>query len=247
MRTITQCIQVENLTCAYGAKTVVHDVSLSVEIGEAVAILGSNGSGKTTLINTLAGLIRARQGKIRIFGEETQGYTPNGLVEKGVALVPEGRRLFSLMDVKTNLELGAYSIPARHRLEESIKFVSELFPVLKDKESQPAQTLSGGEQQMLAKGRALMSKPKNLLLDEPSSGLSPIMVTKIFETIRDLNERGLTLVVVEQNVARGLSVSDRTYVMANGAIALEGVSKALVNDPQMKRVYLGGSAKDSHD
>jgi branched-chain amino acid transport system ATP-binding protein len=225
---------------SYGRVQALWDVSFNVEKRQIVTILGYNGAGKSTLLSTLVGLNRCHPGgKITFNGTEIQKSSTCEIVNHGLALAPEGRRLFSVMDVKTNLELGAYTKRARERLGESLEFVYTLFPVLKERRNQICRTLSGGEQQMVSIGRALMSKPDLLMLDEPSFGLSPLMVERIFDTVAELNKQGLTMVVVEQNAINALKVSDMAYVLAEGRVVLEGATSEVTKDERIKKAYLG--------
>lgn len=233
-------LQAEHLNVSYGKVQALWDVSLNVEKGQIVTVLGYNGAGKSTLLNTLVGLNRCSPGGKIIFNDtEIQNSSTFEIVNQGLALAPEGRRLFHLMDVKTNLELGAYTKRARERIDENIEFVYILFPVLKERKNQICRTLSGGEQQMVNIGRALMSKPDLLILDEPSFGLSPLMVQRIFDTVVDLNKRGLTVLVVEQRAVDALRVSDRVYVLAEGRIVLQGATSDVTKDERIKKAYLG--------
>jgi branched-chain amino acid transport system ATP-binding protein len=223
----------------YGGAQVLYDVSLRVEEGELVALVGSNGAGKTTTLKTISGLLRPSSGNIYFLKEKISNLPPNIIAEKGISLVPEGRRLFPFLTIQENLEIGAYKREARKKVRENIEWVYQLFPILKERRSQLAYTLSGGEQQMLAIGRALMSKPKLLLLDEPSLGLGPIVYNKIFKVLKEINGQGVTILLVEQNVQISLKLAKRAYVMENGRIILEGEGEKLLMDENLKRSYLG--------
>ncbi len=220
---------------------VIQGVSLQVAEGEFVTLLGSNGAGKTTLLRTIAGVIRPARGIIRFREKEIQGLPPHRIVELGVSLCPEGRQLFPQLSVEKNLVLGAYTRRKdKNLIKESLREAYELFPILAERSRQPAGTLSGGQQQMLAIARALMSKPKLLLLDEPSMGLAPMIVRKIMmEVLREIHKRGTTLLLSEQNANMALMISERAYVMESGKIALEGPSQELLRDEKVKRAYIG--------
>jgi branched-chain amino acid transport system ATP-binding protein len=233
-------LEVKNICCGYGAIDVLQNVSLDLELGEIVSIIGSNGAGKTTLLKTISRFLPLRSGCMSLFGEDLTNLSADMLVKKGLAHVPEGRKVFGRMTVLENLELGAFSFDLsiselRLRVEE----VCELFPVLGQRLKQIAGTLSGGEQQMLALGRALMSKPKVLLLDEPSMGIAPILVQKIFETIVELNKSGISILLVEQEATKALSVASRAFVLETGKVVLSGAAGEMLNNPEVKRAYLG--------
>ncbi|GAB7389350.1 ABC transporter ATP-binding protein [Bacillaceae bacterium] len=233
---------VENLSTFYGSIQVLKRVSLKVNQGEVVTILGTNGAGKTTLMRTLSGLVRPREGKIIFLGEDVTNLSPKALVRKGIVQVPEGRMIFGPMSVLENLKVGSYCRrkDSKIEIEKDLEWVLELFPRLQERLYQQASTLSGGEQQMLAIGRALMMKPKLLLLDEPSTGLAPIIVEKIFEVLNELNKKyRLTILLVEQNVELSLSISDRAYLMEVGSVVLEEQSSKLINESLVERAYLG--------
>ena len=232
-------LAVKNINVSYGLVRVLWDVSLTVKEGEMVATVGSNGAGKTTTLKAISGLLRPSSGSIELNGERLDRIPSYSVVEKEIAHVPEGRRLFPFSSVLSNLEIGAYTSRARGKIRESLEFVFDLFPVLRERQRQLAGTLSGGEQQMLAIARALMSRPHLLMLDEPSLGLAPTLVNKVFETLKRLNERGVTILLVEQNIHSALSLCDRGYVLENGRIVLEGGGKELLNDPYVKEAYLG--------
>lgn len=229
-------LDIKNLNVLYGNLQVLWDISLTVREGEIVTIIGSNGAGKSTLVETIFGLTKPSSGKIEFNGENLLRIRTNNIVQKGLALVPEKREIFSKMTVHDNLALGGYMTGED---QENFDFIFEMFPVLHERTEQLAGTLSGGEQQMLAIGRSLMSKPKMLVLDEPSLGLSPLLVSSVLETIKKLNEKGLTVLLVEQNVFHALEISDRGYVIENGKIIIEGNSADLLHNEEIKTAYLG--------
>ncbi len=235
-------LKVDNAHVYYGSIHAIKGVSFEVNEGEIVSLIGANGAGKSTTLNAVSGLLRPREGKISFAGRDLTRTPPHTIVSMGVAQVPEGRRIFLQMSVRENLEMGAYTQLSRGRaaLEEDIAGVYELFPRLGERRNQIAGTLSGGEQQMLAIGRGLMSRPKLLMLDEPSMGLAPILVDEIFEIIADLHRRGATILLVEQNARMALSVADRGYVMETGRIAAQGTGRELLASPAVRRAYLGG-------
>ena len=226
----------------YGAIHALKGVSFHVEEGEIVSLIGANGAGKTTAMHTISGLLHSKTGDITFMGNSISKTEPHRIVRLGLAQVPEGRRVFASMTVQENLEMGAYarSRSQGREIEQDLALVFKRFPRLKERRRQQAGTLSGGEQQMLAIGRALMSRPKMLLLDEPSMGLSPILVQEIFSCIREVNEGGTTILLVEQNAKMALSVSDRAYVLETGCIILEGKSSELLDNDEVKKAYLGG-------
>ena len=232
-------LKVDNINVYYGAIHAVKDVSFHVNEGEIVTLIGANGAGKTTTLQTVSGLLHARTGSITFRDENLGGIPAHKLVSKGLAQVPEGRRVFLQMSVKENLEMGAFTRPGSE-VEASIAEVYERFPRLKERMNQVAGTLSGGEQQMLAMGRALMSKPKLLMLDEPSMGLAPILVEQIFDIIKELHKAGTTILLVEQNAEMALKVADRAYVMESGKIVLSGTGAELAASDAIKKAYLGG-------
>lgn len=233
-------LDVEHLSAGYGGTQVLWDITLHVDREELVAVLGSNGSGKTTLLNTIAGVVPCHKSStIVLNGNEIQSLPASQRVERGLALVPEGRRLFSYLDVKTNLELGAYTKRARNNLSDSLEFVYGIFPILKERQRQTALSLSGGEQKMLSIGRALMSQPEIILLDEPSAGLAPVTANKIFESLVDLSKEGLTLLLAEQSVIGEVELTNRAYVLAKGSCVMEGPSQSLMTNSEVKKVYLG--------
>ena len=232
-------LKVENIHVYYGSIHAIKGVSFEVNEGEIVTLIGANGAGKSTTLNTVAGLLKPRAGSIEFEGESLVGVPAHKMVPKGIALCPEGRRVFTEMSVKENLEMGAFT---RNDAEakESRKMVYDRFPRLRERKGQSAGTLSGGEQQMLAMGRALMSKPKLLMLDEPSMGLAPILVQEIFDIIRALHEQGTTILLVEQNAQMALSVADRAYVLETGRVSMSGNANELLHDKRVQQAYLGG-------
>ena len=232
-------LELKNIDVFYGDVQVVFDLSLKVEEGEVVSIIGSNGAGKSTLLKTISGLMAPARGEILFEGFPTHDQPPEKIVERGIVQVPEGRRLFTLMTVKDNLIVGAYNSRADRQKEKTLQEVLGLLPRLKERESQLAMTLSGGEQQMVAIGRGLMARPKLLMLDEPSLGLAPILIRNIFETVRKIADQGTTVLLVEQDVKNSLGLSDRGYVLEHGRIAMEGTAKELLQDPHIKTAYLG--------
>ena len=231
-------LKVNDIHVYYGAIHAIKGISLEVNEGEIVTLIGANGAGKSTTLNTIAGLLKPRQGTIAFAGMPVDGIAANKMVYKGLSLCPEGRRIFQQMTVKENLEMGAFSRP-NEEVEQSIGRVYGFFPRLLEREKQIAGTLSGGEQQMLAMGRALMSKPRLMMLDEPSMGLAPILVEQIFEIIRDMNKAGTTILLVEQNAQMALSVANRAYVMETGRITMEGDADELMHDDNVRKAYLG--------
>ncbi len=236
---MSSLLRLEGIEAGYGDMTAVRGVSLEVRAGEIVAIIGSNGAGKTTTLRAICGLIPLRRGVVELDGRRLHGHTPAAIVAGGVAHVPEGRQLFPTMTVLENLELGARTAESRRLREETLARVFTLFPRLAERKKQLAGTLSGGEQQMTAVGRALMARPRLLMLDEPSLGLAPVMVASIFENLARINRDGVTILLVEQNVPRALRLSHRAYVLENGTIALEGESARLLADEGIKRAYFG--------
>ena len=231
-------LKVENLNVYYGSIHAVKGISFEVNQGEIVTLIGANGAGKSTTLNTITGLLHSRTGSVTFLGETLGKVPPHKVVSKGLALVPEGRRVFLQMTVEENLEMGAFT--SSGTAAEDMEQVYTLFPRLKERRRQIAGTLSGGEQQMLAMGRALMSRPKLLMLDEPSMGLAPILVEQIFDIIRDLHQAGTTILLVEQNAQAALSVADRGYVLETGRIVTSGTGKELLTSPAIKKAYLGG-------
>ncbi len=232
-------LEVNNIHVYYGSIHAVKDVSFHVDTGEIVTLIGSNGAGKSTVLNTVSGLLHPRSGSVNLEGHDLKGVAPHKIVEQGLAQVPEGRRIFLRMTVAENLEMGAYTQP-KSALAADISDVFKRFPRLEERRNQIAGTLSGGEQQMLAMGRALMSHPKLLMLDEPSMGLAPLLVEQIFDIIRELHQAGTTILLVEQNAQAALSVADRGYVLETGRIVLSGSGKELLESDSVKKAYLGG-------
>ena len=232
-------LQVDNINVYYGSIHAIKGISFEVNEGEIVTLIGANGAGKSTTLNTIAGLLRSRTGSVTFLGENLAKIPAHKIVSRGLALVPEGRRVFLQMTVQENLEMGAYTQGGSSAATD-LGRVYELFPRLKERRRQVAGTLSGGEQQMLAMGRALMSRPKLLMLDEPSMGLAPILVEQIFEIIRNLHRAGSTILLVEQNAQAALSVADRAYVLETGKVVTTGSGQELLEDPAIKKAYLGG-------
>ena len=233
-------LHVEDLNVYYGSIHAVKGISFDVEEGEIVTLIGANGAGKSTTLNTVAGLLKPREGKVEFEGESLLGIPPHKIVSRGMALCPEGRRVFLQMSVRDNLEMGAFTRADSAEVADSLEMVFERFPRLKEREGQSAGTLSGGEQQMLAMGRALMSKPRLLMLDEPSMGLAPILVQEIFNIIKALHDAGTTVLLVEQNARMALSIADRAYVLETGKVSMSGNAADLANDERVKQAYLGG-------
>ena len=231
-------LKVDNLHVYYGSIHAIKGVSFEVNEGEIVTLIGANGAGKSTTLNTIAGLLKPHSGSIMLHDQNIVGVPADKIVSKGMALCPEGRRIFLQMTVLENLEMGGYTRP-NSELEESIENVYDHFPRLKERYKQVAGTLSGGEQQMLAMGRALMSKPKLMMMDEPSMGLAPILVEQIFDIIRELKRAGTTILLVEQNAQMALSIADRAYVLETGKIVNEGSAYDLLHDDSVRRAYLG--------
>ena len=230
-------LSVKDLNVSYGAIHAIHDVSLDVNDGEIVSLIGANGAGKTTILHTITGLKKAQSGSVTYNNNDLLKTEPSKIITLGMAHVPEGRHIFPGMTVEENLEMGAYI--RKDDLSSSMKEVYERFPRLKERRRQLAGTLSGGEQQMLAVGRALMSKPSILLMDEPSMGLSPLLVKEIFSIIKEVHKQGITVLLVEQNAKMALSISDRAYVLETGHISMSGAADELLNDEQVKKAYLG--------
>ena len=231
-------LEVKNLNVFYGVIHAIKDISFTVGEGEIVTLIGANGCGKTTTLQTITGLIKARSGEVIYQGNEITHVPGFKLVGRGLAHVPEGRRVFADLSVYQNLMLGAYTRTDKDQVEMDLEMVYERFPRLKERVNQPSGTLSGGEQQMLAMGRALMSKPKMILMDEPSMGLSPIYVNEIFDIIKQINADGVTVLLVEQNAKKALKIANRAYVLETGKIVLEGDADKLMNDPKVKAAYL---------
>ena len=232
-------LEVRELVVSYGGIQAVKGISLEIAAGELVCLIGANGAGKTTMLRALCGLHRSTSGSIRYDGQDITNLPSYRLVEHGIALVPEGRGIFSRLSVLENLQMGAYARRDKAAIDEDLNRVLALFPRLAERRTQAAGTLSGGEQQMLAIGRALMSRPKLLLLDEPSMGLAPLLVAKIFATIREISAQGATIFLIEQNAKLALETSDRAYVMESGNIRLSGAATSLLSDPQIRHSYLG--------
>jgi branched-chain amino acid transport system ATP-binding protein len=232
-------LKVEGISAHYGDIQVLWGTSLGISQKEMVTMVGSNGAGKTTTINAIAGILHPTSGTIQFLGQSIHQLPPHKIIERGLSLIPEGRKLFPDMTVLENLELGAYFPNARRKIPETLRYVFGLFPRLEERKGQLAGTLSGGEQQMLTVGRGLMSVPQLLLIDEPSMGLAPILVAELFRTIRKINQEGATVFLVEQNARLAMEISDRTYVLENGRIVREGRSKELLNDDEIRRAYLG--------
>ncbi|MFJ6753012.1 MULTISPECIES: ABC transporter ATP-binding protein [unclassified Streptomyces] len=236
---MTALLEVEDLRVAYGKIEAVKGISFSVEAGQAVTLIGTNGAGKTTTLRTLSGLLKPLAGSITFDGEPLAGVPAHKIVERGLAHSPEGRRLFPRLTIAENLQLGAFLRKDTAAIGKDIQRVYDLFPILGERSKQASGTLSGGEQQMLAMGRALMSRPKLLMLDEPSMGLSPIMMQKIMETIRELRSQGTTILLVEQNAQAALSLADQGHVMEIGRIVLSGDGRTLLHDESVRKAYLG--------
>lgn len=232
-------LEVQDLVAGYGHATALDGISLSVGSGEIVAILGPNGAGKTTLVNSIAGILRPTAGTVALEETDLLAVAPHEINAHGVALVPEGRRIFTKMTVSENLDLGAYTAKARPDHDANLAWVHEIFPRLAERHNQEAGTLSGGEQQMLAIGRALMSRPRLLLLDEPSLGLAPIIVEGIFEVLSQINEAGVSILLVEQNAVEALDLASRGYVLEEGSIVTEDSADALLDDTRLRKAYLG--------
>ena len=232
-------LKIENLSVAYSGEAVLHGLSLTVNEGEIVSVVGANGGGKTTLLRTISGLMKPALGAIRFMGERIDGLAPHEICARGLIQVPEGRQLFPKMSVVANLEMGAYLSKARKNAARSLSRVYDLFPILTERTRQKAGLMSGGEQQMLAIGRALMSIPRLLMLDEPSEGLSPVLTSTVFDVLKTLADEGLTVLIVSQEVERSLGLSHRGYVIENGRIALEGRSPDLLCDDRVREAYLG--------
>lgn len=233
-------LKIENLSVSYGMIEAIKGISFEVNDGEIVTLIGSNGAGKTTTMHAISGLIKAKSGSITLDGEELTKVPANKIVGLGLAQVPEGRRVFAQQTVEENLILGAYLRKDKDGIQKDLENVYELFPRLKERMKQPAGTLSGGEQQMLAMARALMAKPKIMLMDEPSMGLSPLLVKEIFRIIKDINAQGTTVLLVEQNAKMALGIADRAYVLETGKIILEGTGEELAASEQVRKAYLGG-------
>ena len=237
-----KALEVDGIDVFYRDVQAVWDVSFDVEPGEIVTLVGANGAGKTTTLRTIAGLLRPRRGAIRFQGEDVTGMPAFKLVQRGLVLVPEARQLWPQMTVRENLEMGAYGKEARKQRHETLRTVLEMFPILDKRAHQNAGTLSGGEQQMCAIGRGLMARPKLLMLDEPSLGLAPMLVRQVFKALKEINSRGVTVLLVEQNVHQALALANRGFVLETGHLMLSGQTKALLGDPRVKEKFLGEAA-----
>ena len=233
-------LEVKDLVVSYGAIKALQGISFKVDEGEIISLIGSNGAGKTTTLHSISNLIKKVSGQILFEGEDITNLAADKIVKKGLIQVPEGRRVFANMSVKENLELGAYSRTDKVQIKTDLEWTFELFPRLKERLNQISGTLSGGEQQMLAMARALMSKPRLLLLDEPSMGLAPILVDEIFNIIQKISSSGTTILLVEQNAYKALSIANRAYILETGNVTKEGLAKDLINDNSIKAAYLGG-------
>ena len=236
-------LSIENINVYYGNIQALHGVSLTVDQGEIVSLIGANGAGKSTILKAVSGILTPRSGRILLADKDLVGVSPHRIVRMGVSLVPEGRGIFANMTVRDNLEMGAFTRNSREEIEKSVAEVFSLFPQLRERASQSAGTLSGGEQQMLAIGRAMVAKPDVVLLDEPSMGLSPLLVRDIFLLIREINRAGTTILLVEQNAFMALSVAHRAYVLETGAIALTGIASELRQNAKVRAAYLGDVAE----
>ena len=232
-------LEVKDLEVYYGMIQAIKGVSFHVDQGEVIALIGANGAGKTTILHTVTGLLSPKKGSVIFEGQEVTKIPAHKIVSLGMAHVPEGRRVFAELSVYENLKMGAYTRKDKSEIEENLQKIYERFPRLKERKNQMAGTLSGGEQQMLAMGRALMSQPKIILMDEPSMGLSPILVNEIFDIIQEVSKSGTTVLLVEQNAKKALSIADRAYVLETGKIALEGRAEDLLRDNSIKKAYLG--------
>ncbi|MCD4738416.1 MAG: ABC transporter ATP-binding protein [Anaerolineae bacterium] len=233
-------LEIKDLYVSYGAIRALHGISFHVDEGEIVTLIGANGAGKSTTLRTISGLLRPDRGEIFYDGEEITRLGGDVIVRRGVIQVPEGRRIFAPLTVRENLEMGAFTRTDKNEVQESLEWVFELFPRLEERLEQTGGTLSGGEQQMLAVARALMAKPRLLLMDEPSMGLAPILVEEIFEVIEEINEQGVTILLVEQNAQMAFSIAHRGYVLETGSVQLEGPAAELARNPQVREAYLGG-------
>ena len=232
-------LEIKDLEVYFGMIQAIKGISFEVNEGEVIALIGANGAGKTTILHTISGLIAPKKGSITFEGQEITKIPAHKIVENGLAQVPEGRRVFPSLSVLQNLKLGAYTRKDKKEIDDTLKMIYERFPRLEERKNQPAGTLSGGEQQMLAMGRALMSKPRIILMDEPSMGLSPIFVNEIFDIIKQVSASGTTVLLVEQNAKKALSIADRGYVLETGKIVKEGKASDLLNDEAVKKAYLG--------
>ncbi len=232
-------LEIHELTAGYGSIEVLHGVSIQVHTGEIVSLIGGNGAGKSTSLSCISGIVPLRSGAVRFAGESLAGVAAHAIVKRGLVQVPEGRKIFPRMTVLENLRMGAYARTDRAAIESDLEEVYALFEILKGRSSQLGGTLSGGEQQMLAIGRALMSRPKLLMMDEPSMGIAPLLVAKIFEAVKSLRARGLTILLVEQNARAALKLADRGYVLETGRVVLSGTGAELLSDPRVQAAYLG--------
>ncbi|MFC2069681.1 ABC transporter ATP-binding protein [Chloroflexota bacterium] len=232
-------LDIKNLSTFYGKIQALWDVCLTVEEGEIFALVGTNGAGKSTLLHTISGLIRPASGSITFLGQRIDGMSPHTIVELGISHIPEGRRLFTEMSVSENLDMGAYLSRAWKQRDKTLEQIYQLFPILKERAGQLARTLSGGEQQMLAMGRGLMSRPKLCIIDEPSNGLAPKLVLEVFQIIKSLRDQGITILLVEQNVRHTLEIADRACVLENGRVALDGTCDVLLQSDHVRKSYLG--------
>lgn len=235
-------LQVKDLSISYGAIQAVRHVNFEVKKGEIVTLIGANGAGKSTILKTISGIVKPQSGSIEYQNESLIGKKAPQIVAAGISQVPEGRHVFPAMTVMENLQLGSYLQKDRSQIEARLQEIYQMFPILKERQHQDAATLSGGEQQMLVMARAMMANPDLLLLDEPSMGLAPIYIQKVFDIIQKINAQGTTILLIEQNAHQALSIADRGYVIASGEIQLTGSGEKLLNDPQVKRAYLGESA-----
>lgn len=235
-------LQVKDLSISYGAIQAVRHVDFEVKKGEIVTLIGANGAGKSTILKTISGIVKPQSGSIEYQNESLIGKKAPQIVAAGISQVPEGRHVFPAMTVMENLQLGSYLQKNRDQIDQRLKEIFEMFPILKERQHQDAATLSGGEQQMLVMARAMMANPELLLLDEPSMGLAPIYIQKVFDIIQKINAQGTTILLIEQNAHQALSIADRGYVIASGEIQLSGSGQTLLNDPKVKRAYLGESA-----
>lgn len=237
-------LNVDNISVHYGAINALRDVSFSLDQGEIVALIGANGAGKSTSLNTISGLLHPSSGTVKYLDKDISKTSPQEIVNLGIIQVPEGRKIFAKMSVWENLEMGAYTVKDRKLIEERYEMVYQRFPRLKERRNQPGGTLSGGEQQMLAIARGLMAGPKVLLLDEPSMGLAPILVEQIFDIIREINDSGTSILLVEQNALMALAIADRGYVLDTGKVVLQGPADDLLHNPTVINAYLGGETTD---
>ena len=232
-------LELNNLTAGYGSFQALFSVNLEVKKGEAIAVIGPNGAGKTTLLRTISGMLPVQSGNLSMEGTSLKDVPPYRIIDFGIAHVPENRRLFSSMSIEDNLRMGAFTPNARPHFEERLDFIFDLFPRLKERRSQIAGTLSGGEQQMCAIGRALMSSPKLLLMDEPSAGLAPVIVNQVFQLVQQIRDQGLTVLIVEQNIEQVLEIVDRAYLMEVGAIKISGKAEELIQSESIRKAYVG--------